>query len=87
MDKDTIDAAITRLTERGLQSRISMRTKIKRPTLCNIFKGLRRATAKQAALLEQEFTVRCIPINRWDLLYGVEDGQSLREYLEKKENS
>ena len=69
------------LTERGLQSRISRRTRIPRSTVCEIFQGSRRATVKQAAALEEEFVFRGIPINRWDLLYGVQRGQTLLEYL------
>jgi hypothetical protein len=76
------------LTEWGIQSRIARRCGICRPIIGDIFNGKRRATLKQAAQLEEYFISRGIPINRWDLLYGVdtENGQTLMDYLDNKAN-
>ena len=70
----------------GLQSSASRKCGIAKTTVCHIFNGKRRATLKQAAQLEEYFMMRGIPINRWDLLYGVnvEEEQSLSDYLEEK---
>ena len=61
-----------------------MRTGTARSTITEIFSGKRRATLRQAEALEQEFVKRNIPLNRWDLLYGVKDGESLKQYLQTK---
>ena len=75
-----------KLNERGIKSKISLRTRIARPTVSAIFHGKRRATPSQAEKLEAEFIRRQIPLDRWDLLYGirVEEGQSLQDYLSRK---
>ena len=70
------------IEEYGLRAKLAMRTRIARSTMTEIFSGKRRATARQAALLEAEFVKRGIPLNRWDLLYGVGAGESLKHYLE-----
>ena len=69
------------IEERGLRAKLSLRTHISRSTITEIFNGRRRATVKQAALLEDEFVKRGIPLNRWDLLYGVKPGEPLELYL------
>ena len=69
----------------GLQSTLAMRTHTSRSTITEIFNGRRRATVRQAALLEEEFVKRGIPLNRWDLLYGVQKDESLEHYLAAKE--
>lgn len=70
----------------GIQSLISRRCGITRSTVCSIFTGKRRATPKQAAAMEAFFISKGIPLNRWDLLYGVdvENDQSLANYLANK---
>lgn len=73
-----------KMREYGIQSKIARRTKIARSLVCEIFNGTRRCTAKSAAKMEAEFAMREIPINRWDLLYGVEDGQKLIDYVSLK---
>lgn len=73
--------SIERLKERGYQARLAYRLKLPRSTVNEIFNGKRRATLRQAAELEAEFTKRSIPLNRWDLLYGIQEGQPLVDYL------
>lgn len=68
----------------GLQSSFVHRYNVNRSTVCQIWQGKKRATPKQAAMLEEFFTRRGIPLNRWDLLYGVGDGQSLADYVSNK---
>ena len=81
--------AFSKLSAYGIQSQIAMRTKIARTTVVAIFNGKRRATPPQAALLEQEFIRKGIPLNRWDLLYGVnvEEGETLPDYLQHKDEA
>ena len=73
------------IKEPGLRARLALRTKTARSTITQIFAGKRRATLRQAAALEEEFVKRNIPLNRWDLLYGVKEGESLEQYLQTKE--
>ena len=70
----------------GLQAKIVHRYGINRSTVCQIFNGKKRATPKQAAMLEEFFMRRGIPLNRWDLIYGVdvEHGQTLKDYVNNK---
>lgn len=68
------------INERGVQAWVSRKTGICFPVINQIFKGHRRATAIQAALLEEQFLKKGIPIGRWDLLYGVKKDQTLSEY-------
>ena len=70
----------------GLQSAFAYRYKVCKSTVSEIFSGRKRATVKQAADLEEFFLRRGIPINRWDLLYSVQRGQSLADYLAQKTN-
>lgn len=72
------------LEVRSLQSSISYRYGIHKSTVSQIFSGKKRSTLAQAAQLEEFFTRRGIPLNRWDLLYGVQRGQSLADYLKQK---
>ena len=74
------------LEVRSLQSSISYRYGICKSTVSQIFSGKKRATLTQAAQMEEYFTRHGIPLNRWDLLYGVQRGQALAEYLERKTN-
>lgn len=80
--------AINRLTEYGLQNTIAVRTGVDRPTVNAIFRGKRRAGIKAAALLEHEFIKKGIPLDRWDLLYGIkidaDKPQTLAAYLRQK---
>lgn len=68
----------------GLQSVIAHKYHMNKATVSQIFSGRKRATVKQAAELEEFFLRRGIPINRWDLLYNVQCGQSLVDYLKQK---
>lgn len=80
-----------RLKVWGLQRKLSRRSGIVNSTLCCIFQGKRRATIPQAEKLEAEFIRLGIPLNRWDLMYGVrvnkEHPESLAEYLERRDKN
>lgn len=74
------------LRQRGFQNQCAVKTQIFRSTINLIFKGKRRATPHQAEKLEGFFLKKCIPINRWDLLYGMKEGQDIWDYFEKKQD-
>jgi len=71
----------------GLQALLARKLKMSRTTINGIFTGQHRATAKVAEKLEAEFTRLSIPLSRWDLLYGVKDGQSFADYLKSKQEN
>ena len=75
----------------GLQKKLSRRSGIINSTICYIFQGVRRATIPQAEKLEAEFIRLGIPLNRWDLMYGVrvnkERPESLADYLERRDKN
>lgn len=64
------EQVINQLKEHGVQSWVARKTGIHRTTVVQIWNGKRRATPTQAALLENLFTQKAIPLNRWDLLYA-----------------
>lgn len=72
------------LTSHGLQSWCARKAGVSRTTICALFNGKRKATAKQAEQLEAAFIQKRIPLDRWDLLYGVKENQSLEDYLKNK---
>lgn len=80
--------AMARMNERGFQAWLARKSGYSRATITMIFKGVRQCTAKQAAVFEDLFMRKNIPINRWDLLYGYEASKdqpvSLPEYLRTK---
>ena len=79
------ESAISILKENGIISKISRHTGIARCNVSLVVNGRRRATVKQAALLEEEFIRIGVPINRWDMLYGMEKDESFCAYLNRKE--
>ena len=68
----------------GLQSRIAKRTGLAAPIVSYIFNGHRRATAEQAAKLEEAFIHFGLDITRLDLLYDVKTGERLADYMDRK---
>jgi len=71
-----------RITDWGLQAKVSRMTKIHPVVINFIFNGKRRATLQQAEKLEDAFIRLSLPINRFDLLYGIEIGEeNIYEYL------
>lgn len=73
------------MKNRGFQAIVANRTRISRASLSLIFSGKRRATLEQAQKLEKVFIENGIPLNRWDLLYGVKRGQTLDQYLGERD--
>lgn len=69
------------LSEHGIQRRVSEETGVARPTVNAVFRGTRRASQAVAIALEKFFIGAGIPLNRWDLLLYIPDGQSLVDYL------
>ena len=74
-------SAVNTIREHGFQAWMARRTGESRVTINMIFRGKRRASVRVAALLEPLFLERGVPLSRWDLLYGVPEGQSLFDYL------
>ena len=74
-----------KITDWGLQAKISKMTHISTVAINFIFNGRRRATVEQAEKLEAAFATLGIHINRLDLLYEVEPGQNLYDYLRERE--
>lgn len=74
------------MKSRGFQATVARQTQISRASLSLIFAGKRRATPEQARKLEKVFIENGIPLNRWDLLYGAKRGETLDQYLEKREH-
>lgn len=72
------------LLEHGIQTRISEATGVKRPTVCSVLNGKLRASTATAVALEEFFIGAGLPLNRWDLLLYVADGQPLVEYVNMK---
>lgn len=72
------------LTSHGLQSWCARKAGVTRTTINAIFNGKRKATPKHAEQLEAIFIQKRIPLDRWDLLYGVKTGQTLEDYLKNK---
>jgi plasmid maintenance system antidote protein VapI len=79
------DIQIKKLRERGLQSHLARIVGISRSTVTSIFSGARRATPPQAKLLSEEFERHQIAIDLWDLLYEVNEGESLVEFIKRRE--
>lgn len=73
------------MKNRGFQTEVSRKTQIAKASLSLILSGKRRATPEQAEKLEKVFIENGIPLNRWDLLYGTERGETLDQYLKKRE--
>lgn len=73
------------MKNRGFQTEVSRKTQIAKASLSLILSGKRRATPEQAEKLEKVFIENGIPLNRWDLLYGIERGETLDQYLKKRE--
>ena len=73
------------MKNRGFQTEVSRKTQIAKASLSLILSGKRRATPEQAEKLEKVFIENGIPLNRWDLLYGIESGETLAQYLKKRE--
>jgi len=69
----------------GLQALLARKLGMSRTHINGIFQGQHRATAKLAERMEAEFICLGIPLSRWDLLYGVKEGQSLADYLKQKQ--
>ena len=86
--KHETSLALSRMKERGLQAWLARKSGYSRTTVTMIFRGIRQCTAKQAAVLEDLFTRKNIPLNRWDLLYGYEasktEPKTLEDYLREK---
>ena len=83
--------ALLQLKAWGLQKELSRRSGIINSTISYIFSGIRRATIPQAEKLEAEFIRLGIPLDRWDLMYGVrvskEHPESLTEYWERRDKN
>lgn len=75
-------------SQRGLRAYISRKCGIPKSTISDICNGKRRATTAQAALMEGIFIQRSVPLNRWDLLYGVDvdNGETLDAYIVRKKS-
>lgn len=72
---------------RGLQAWIQRKTGICQSTICDIFSGKRRATPRQATLLEPLLLQRGINLTRFDLVFGFTKGRSLQQLLASKERN
>lgn len=72
------------LLQHGVQTTISEATGVKRPTVCSVLNGKLRASMTTAVALEGFFIGAGLPLNRWDLLLYVADGQPLVEYVNMK---
>lgn len=87
---EEIEAAIGKMKDRGFQAWCARKMRVNRSAVNMIFHGRRLCTPKQAAALEQLFIQKGIPLNRWDLLYGLENEQGimgLADYLATKGNT
>ena len=73
------------MKSRGFQATVARQTQLSGASLSLIFSGKRRATPEQARKLEKVFIENGIPLNRWDLLYGIERGETLDQDLKKRE--
>lgn len=73
------------MKSRGFQATVARQAQLSGASLSLIFSGKRRATPEQARKLEKVFIENGIPLNRWDLLYGIERGETLDQYLKKRE--
>lgn len=67
----------------GLQSYLARKTGIHQPAINTFFRGHRRPTPHQAALLEKEFVELGVSITRWDMLY-CPDGTPLLKSAEER---
>lgn len=72
------------MQNRGFQARMSEKTLIPKASISLIFSGKRRATPAQAEKLEKVFIEMGVPLNRWDLLYGLKKGHTLNQYLKER---
>jgi transcriptional regulator with XRE-family HTH domain len=83
--------ALLQLKAWGLQKELSRRSGIINSTISYIFSEIRRATIPQAEKLEAEFIRLGIPLDRWDLMYGVrvnkDNPESLADYLERRDKN
>lgn len=72
------------LTTWGVQGFIAKQSGLAAPVVNMIWTGKRRATPEAAVKLEAEFIKLQINLTRWDLIYGIEPGQSLPDYYKEK---
>lgn len=81
MERTPLFDAAAILSERGIIVRISRELGILQPTVSHIFHGKRRATLAQAVKLEAFFINQGVPLTRWDLLFYIPRGMTLKEYV------
>ena len=82
-----METAPTTLNAPGIQSKIARKLGVCRATVNAVFRGKYIAGRKLAEKLEQEFIRLGIPLTRWDIMYGVHEGETLADYLKRKKHN